>query len=154
MTYWVFTTQQDAQTAEQVILKLGSRALALREGYERDAQLRVIGKRVSDGATMGGATEHWSPVMQTTLGTWAIYAPQHSDLYADDFEDTPMTLAVGWGLDPDTVDWSAVATAVGLNPLTFDPAVEITLSGENWVRGAFVILGLAFVEMEDPGFPE
>lgn len=150
--YWLFTTEENASVAEQLILKLGSRALALRENYQRDAQNRVIGKRVSDGTASGAATEHWSPIQETSLGLYGIYSPSHSNLYANEFTDTPTTLAIGWGLDSSSVDWASVATAVGLNPLTFDPDVEVTLTGENWVIGAFAILGITYIEDDNPTF--
>lgn len=157
MTYWVTLTEAAASNLEQVILKLGSRALHLREGYERDANLNVVGKRLSNRVSNGQPTTNWDIPRETVDGTWAILSPTNDTRYAETYRDFPAVLAIGWGLDPTTVNWASVVTAANaagasLNSLTFDPTVEVEMPGVAWVAGAASVLGIIYTERESVVF--
>lgn len=158
MKYWITTTEDAANTLDQIILLLGSRALALRSGYQRDEDNRVIGRNLRTGVTQGAATEHWFIPAQTVAGGWAVLSPEESDLYANTYSDMPAVLAVGWGLDPASVNWASViaaanAAGASLDSQSFNPAVEVTMPAVAWVAGACAVVGVAYVEATDPAFP-
>ena len=156
--FWVFATQPHAATAENVIVKLGGRALH-HLGYERDADDYPRGRRVVSRQTNGPVVNHWDTPRQTNAGTYAIRSPQDEALYSASLSDKPATLAIGYGIDPDAVTWAPVVAAAnlhgaGLNPLTFDADVEVTMSGAAWIHGALALVGITYTASEWPGFPE
>lgn len=159
MTHWVTATEAAASNLEQIILKVVSRFLALREGYERDNNLNVIGRKFGTTTPSGPATTNWDIPRQMTDGRWAILSPASDARYGEPYTDQPAVLAVGWGIDPATVGWAAVITAANsagasLSPIAFDPTVEVTMPRIAWIFGAAAAIGIVFVEVESPDFPD
>lgn len=150
-------TLQHGDMADQVIVRLLARYLGHR-GHEIDDGGYARGRCASDGSAQGAPIVRWCRPRRTADGRYAILSIANKPQASQMLTDTPMAMAVAWralapGFDPDAVAWTTVATAIGADPVRFNPKVEITMSAECWTRGAFATLGLPYVEVDDPAFP-
>lgn len=162
--YWVFPSEAAANQAEQLILILGARVMALKAGWPRDEALRPLGKRASDGSVVSDAVTTRYAVPQECAEGWAIPSPIGHKIWTGQQAQDPTEvtsyqsmagLAQVLGLDPVTVDWATLYPDVLATPYAAGlESVEMDTPVMDFMRAALWMLGLGYSEVETPTFPE
>lgn len=153
MSHWIFAAQPHALAASQMIARLGARAMFYRGGWQRDGQLRAIGRDLLGRWHPETAVDLWDTPRETTAGAWAIRDPSSAVLVLDGarvlasdamLTEAPAVLARVGGLP--SVDWASVYRDMQIPYAPGDEDTEITLPAVAWVRAAMLASGLQWSE--------
>ena len=112
MKYMILPDGTTAELAQSVILKLGARALSF-EGYLHNDNLEIVGGKKNGEFVTGVVSERWSDVLACAEG-FSIIHPDNFRLDSGESlmlvqrMDYPASLAVGFGLDPSSIDWTSL----------------------------------------------